>query len=453
MSETTRLKLPFIMAVQAQKHVTHNEALLAADALVHLSATTRSLSVPPATPGEGARYLVGAAPSGAFLGHAGQIAAFDGGAWRFHAPEEGWRCWIADEGRLLVYTGGQWLPLGTGAGSQAQLAGLGIGTAPDATNRLAVKTDAALFSHDDVTPGTGNLRLTLNKSAGARDAGLVFQTGFSSRALLGTFGSDAFTLRVSVDGAVFSPVLAADPGGKVALRGAVEAGVAEPIQLNGPVRVAADTLTIAAASSTGVGLHLSNLQAGAHGGYVLSATGAGAFSVSDQANGVRLVVAPTGNILPGADNAVTLGDATKRFAAVYAATGTIQTSDLRDKTDVVPVGAALALSLLDAIEPVTFRWTDGACANAAGQGAASGEGSAATSAAAAGRHAGFLAQDVGAALDAAGVRLGVWGLDDPAKSDSRQWLRPDQMIPILWEALRATRRDLAALEDRCAPAS
>ncbi|KQT66005.1 MULTISPECIES: DUF2793 domain-containing protein [unclassified Aureimonas] len=446
MSETTRLKLPFIMAAQAQKHVTHNEALLAADALVHLGVATRQLASPPPAPAEGARYLVAAHPSGDFLGRAGAIAAFDGGAWRFHAPDEGWRCWVADEGRLLVHTGGAWTPINLDADSEVQVAALGVGTAPDAANRLAVKSDAVLLSHDDVTPGTGHLRVTLNKSASARDGGIAFQTGYSTRALLGTFGSDAFTLRVSPDGSAYSPVLAADPGGKVALRGAVDTALAQPIQLNGQVRVSADRMTVEAASAVGVGLHLSNTQSGAHGGYLLSASGAGAFSIADQTSGARLVVGPTGNILPGADNAVTLGEAGKRFSAVYATTGTIQTSDRRDKVDVAPVGPKLALALLDAIEPVTFRWREPEERDDRGGRGEGDEAKVVTAPHAAGRHAGFLAQEVRAALDAAGTELGVWGLDDGADAASRQWLRPDQMIPLLWEALRETRRELAALK-------
>ena len=45
---TPHLALPYIMAAQAQKHVTHNEALTALDALVQLSATSRMLATPPA---------------------------------------------------------------------------------------------------------------------------------------------------------------------------------------------------------------------------------------------------------------------------------------------------------------------------------------------------------------------------------------------------------------------
>lgn len=59
MSEISpNLALPLLAASQAQKHVTHNEALLALDALVHLSVASRGLVEPPAAPTEGERYLV-----------------------------------------------------------------------------------------------------------------------------------------------------------------------------------------------------------------------------------------------------------------------------------------------------------------------------------------------------------------------------------------------------------
>ncbi|MFA7604882.1 MAG: hypothetical protein WCY29_17950 [Novosphingobium sp.] len=62
-------------------------------------------------------------------------------------------------------------------------------------------------------------------------------------------------------------------------------------------------------------------------------------------------------------------------------------------------------------------------------------------------HAGWLAQDVKAALDDVGVDCGAWGLEDADDPDSKQWLRPDQMTAILWQALRETRLELAALRE------
>jgi len=52
---TTHLLLPYILAAQAQKHVTHNEALRLLDGLVHLSVLDRDLTAPPGSPADGDR--------------------------------------------------------------------------------------------------------------------------------------------------------------------------------------------------------------------------------------------------------------------------------------------------------------------------------------------------------------------------------------------------------------
>ena len=64
MDATSNLSLPFIMAAQAQKHVTHNEALRALDAVVQLMVLDKDLNSPPGSPAEGARYIVAASPTG-----------------------------------------------------------------------------------------------------------------------------------------------------------------------------------------------------------------------------------------------------------------------------------------------------------------------------------------------------------------------------------------------------
>jgi hypothetical protein len=134
MDETTLLKLPYIMAAQAQKHVTHNEAIRSLDALVQLSVLDRDLAAPPVSPVDGARYIVAASPTGAWAGQAGRIAAWQDGAWSFHVPREGWLCWIADETVPVVHSSGQWLALPPGAGASAML----NRSASSATNVMAV---------------------------------------------------------------------------------------------------------------------------------------------------------------------------------------------------------------------------------------------------------------------------------------------------------------------------
>ena len=80
MPETVSLGLPLLVAEQAQKHVTHNEALRALDAIVQLSVKDRDLAAPPGSPAEGDRYIVAASPTGAWAGHAGDIAVSAGTA-------------------------------------------------------------------------------------------------------------------------------------------------------------------------------------------------------------------------------------------------------------------------------------------------------------------------------------------------------------------------------------
>jgi hypothetical protein len=207
MSDTPNLGLTYLEAAQAQKHVTVNEALRRLDALLHVALVDRDLAAPPAAPADGARYLVAPGATGAWVGRDGQVAAWQDGAWAFLEPRPGWIAFLADEGKLILRTASGWIDLPAYVQS---LAMLGILTTPDATNRLAVKSNAVLFSHDDVTPGTGDIRVTLNKSASGRDAGLVLQAGYSTRALLGLLASDDLAIKVSPDGSSFLTALAID---------------------------------------------------------------------------------------------------------------------------------------------------------------------------------------------------------------------------------------------------
>lgn len=50
MEQTPNLNLPYIMPAQAQKHVTHNEAIRALDAIVQIGLMDRDLSAPPPAP-------------------------------------------------------------------------------------------------------------------------------------------------------------------------------------------------------------------------------------------------------------------------------------------------------------------------------------------------------------------------------------------------------------------
>lgn len=201
MSETTHFGLPLIEAGQAQKHITHNEAVTVVDTLLHLAVKSRALASPPATPAEGDRYLVAASPAGAWAGHAGELAYWQAGAWLFMAPRSGWRTWLEDEMKLIVFDGTVWRDAGTVSELQ-DLALLGVHATADLSNRLTVSSPATLLTHQ----GSGH-QLKINKNAAADTASLLFQDGFSGRAEIGLAGDDDLRIKVSADGTSWTEAL------------------------------------------------------------------------------------------------------------------------------------------------------------------------------------------------------------------------------------------------------
>jgi len=79
MSDTPNLRLPFVAAAQAQKHVTVNEALARIDAALQLNVISRSVIAPPLSVA-GEVYLVPDAPTGDWEGISGALATTPSGA-------------------------------------------------------------------------------------------------------------------------------------------------------------------------------------------------------------------------------------------------------------------------------------------------------------------------------------------------------------------------------------
>ncbi|MCA0423784.1 MAG: DUF2793 domain-containing protein [Proteobacteria bacterium] len=198
-TQTTNLQLPLLAAGQAQKHVTHNEALLQIDALVQLS-VEGVVNVPPSSPAEGARYLVGTAPTGAFAGKAGRVAVVRDAAWRFHAPARGWLAYVVASDAIYTFTGTLWRPLGSA------FEYLGIAATADATQRLAVKSANVLFDHDGASS-----RVKINRKLVSDTASLLFQTDYAGRAEVGLAGDAQFRVKVSADGNAWINALTVDP--------------------------------------------------------------------------------------------------------------------------------------------------------------------------------------------------------------------------------------------------
>ncbi|MDR9484638.1 MAG: DUF2793 domain-containing protein [Sediminimonas sp.] len=196
---TPHLDLPYILPAQAQKHVTHNEAIARLDALTQLAVADRDRTVPPTDATEGARHIVAPGATAQWDGHDGKVALLLNGGWVFLTPRTGWMAYIAAEAALRVFDGAQWAEPPR---DLDDLPGLGIATSSDAVNRLAVAAQATLFSH----AGAGH-QVKVNKSATGDTASLLFQTGWSGRAEMGTIGTDDFTIKLSPDGATWHEAL------------------------------------------------------------------------------------------------------------------------------------------------------------------------------------------------------------------------------------------------------
>ena len=200
MPETTaRLQLPIIAPSQAQKHITHNEALLILDGVTQLVVESIAADVPPVQPSDGGIYALGATPSGAWSGQAGTLAQWQGSGWYFLSPQSGWRAWDRATSQMYVFDGADWNV------ALQNLDGLGIGTTSDATNRLAVASPASLLTH----AGAGH-QVKLNKAASGDTASLMFQTSWLGHAELGLTGDNDFHLKVSMDGSSWTEAFVFD---------------------------------------------------------------------------------------------------------------------------------------------------------------------------------------------------------------------------------------------------
>lgn len=340
MNETARLSLPFIMAGQALKHITHNDALNRLDALVQPVVESTVLTTPPVSPLPGEAFLVPSGAGGVWAGHGDEIAAWQDGAWRFYDPAEGWQVFDRQSGTLRIFTGTTWTVVAaTGSG----LPQLGINASADSTNRLSVSAPATLFNH----VGAGH-QLKLNKAAAGDTASLLYQSSWSGCAEMGLMGDNSWRLKVSADGSAWT-----------------------------------DAISVDAATSD---------------------------------------VTVAGVVRPAADNTQTLGASGARWAAVWSATGTIQTSDARHKTAIA--ASDLGLDFIRLLEPVRFEWKGGD-----------------------GRtHYGLIAQqvaDVAARLDA---DFGGHVLADAEDPESQQALRYDQFVAPLVKAVQELAERVEALE-------
>lgn len=238
MDQTHRMSLPYLLPGQAQKHVTLNKTLERLDTVISLQIASRQTAIEPPSPAEQDVYLLPPSPVGgqwsAFA--TGDLVQFTNGVWAPLSVPEGQRAWVADEQCLIVRAPNGWIDI-----DQDNLPAFGVNTPADVSNRLSVKSDAVLFSHDDVSPGTGDMRHQINRSTVTGTASVLFQTAHSGGAEMGLTTSPDLTLKTSPDGTIFNTGLILS-----AATGAVDfpAGFTNPLALLGAVGLRHDLGTI-----------------------------------------------------------------------------------------------------------------------------------------------------------------------------------------------------------------
>ncbi|WHT42930.1 DUF2793 domain-containing protein [Ochrobactrum sp. SSR] len=263
MDETPNLKLPYILPSQAQKHVTHNEALRLLDAVVNLSVKSRSLTAPPAAPSAGARYIVALPATGAWSGKNGMVASFIDDGWLFIQPAIGWQAYVEAEAQLLVFDGTDWNPTGGGVPDELSVSMLGIQATADAVNRFSLSAAASLFNN----AGAGH-QIKVNKQAATDTASLLFQTSWTGYAEMGLNGSSDFSIKVSDDLGTWRQAMRVDRA-----TGNVAIGSNTPVtrlDVDGPIRPASYsklTMPIAANHGAGALIYVTDASAGAQLAY------------------------------------------------------------------------------------------------------------------------------------------------------------------------------------------
>lgn len=112
MPATSRFALPLLAVAQAQKEVTHNEALIWLDALIHAAVEAGPLAVPPSDPASGQCWIVGALPTGGWTDQENALALWTTGGWRFMLPREGMSVTRLTDRAQLRFEAGAWIAPG-----------------------------------------------------------------------------------------------------------------------------------------------------------------------------------------------------------------------------------------------------------------------------------------------------------------------------------------------------
>nr|WP_081648513.1 DUF2793 domain-containing protein [Pseudomonas sp. P818] len=155
MAQTSKLFLE-LLANSAGNQVNANTTFSALDQLVMPRVVDKDLSTPPGSPANGAMYIVGPSPTGAWSGKANNLAWWltSAGVWTFLAPDAGMSVRVLDEldgtGVPIVYaySGSAWVSQAAGgnvflAGTPYRVVTASGAITPSDAGKLIISTSAS----------------------------------------------------------------------------------------------------------------------------------------------------------------------------------------------------------------------------------------------------------------------------------------------------------------------
>lgn len=250
------LHLPYLAQGQAQKHVTVNESLQRLDALVQLAAVSATASAEPGAPADGQVYILPPGKTGdawgAMANHA--LAYYRDGAWEEIVPRAGWLAYVADAGRVLIYTGAAWAPLAHAAQSWRVLAASGAPASH--TGDTSETTLAAVAIPAGAMGPNGALRITSvwTTTNSANNKTLRVRLGGASGALFQSIAVTAMaslrhTITIHNRGAQNAQVgqagtAAFGPASASPTTGAIDTSLAQNLLLRALLANAVETITL-----------------------------------------------------------------------------------------------------------------------------------------------------------------------------------------------------------------
>lgn len=109
MVDTPNLAMPLMDSSQNGKYLTFNNCLRRIDGVLRGNVIDSTLSTPPVSPTSGDTYIVAATATDAWATKEDDIAVWNGTAWYFTSPSEGWSVLDTTNDVHLYYSGSAWV--------------------------------------------------------------------------------------------------------------------------------------------------------------------------------------------------------------------------------------------------------------------------------------------------------------------------------------------------------